>query len=139
LAIRVEEEMKKVRRAGLVGQKIVLAAGWEKWRRDYEARQRAFGMNAEEAKAETERAWGRVAARRDWLRAQLEELRRLDRIVFAQFCAYADAHPEIDWEAPDAPDLPETAELAAMHAIEDVLDAVRERDAWPHHLYWGKV
>jgi len=124
---------------GLAKDRIVLAARWEAWRRELEAEHRRLGMSAAEAKAEADRVWARTKARLDWLRAQFDEMMRLEDVFGEQYARFEDAHPEIDWDDPDAPEMPETPEQAELEKIEDAITAVRERDQWPAHLYWGEM
>lgn len=119
--------------------RIVLAAKWEQWRRGLEDEHRQLGMEPAEAKAEADRAWARMKARLAWVDEQLEAMQRLHDALGEYWGRYADEHPEIDFEDPDCPQPPQPPEQAALERIEEAIAAVRERDQWPPHLYFGDV
>lgn len=59
-----------------------------------------------------------------------------DKVTAAWDRLLEDIPDDMDAEEFEALDLPEQAELDAIHAM---IEAVRDRDRWPKHLYWGDV
>ena len=99
---------------------------------------RALLESADQTADEQARLEARVAARVAWVHDAIERLKVAQQRVFDAWDRIFDQLPEDldddELEAMDIPDPPEQAELDAIHAE---IDAVRERDLWPKHLYWS--
>lgn len=109
-----------------------LEVDWEEWRARRREDLLAFGMGADEAAAEVERAERRTRMRAAWVKSQMAALRAATERCDAAWMKLVEEHP--DEEELDEP--PEQAELDhILGEIRDVLD----HDRWPRHLYWGGI
>lgn len=84
--------------------------------------------------------WRRKAARIAWVKETMARLRAAQKKVDAAWERLFEGLPDdISDEELEALDLPEPPEQAEVDAIFAELDAVRERDLWPRHLYFGVI
>ena len=115
-------------------------ADWSEFRRHHIAADLALGLSPEAAEAAAQRAEAQQKARLAWLRGRFERMVQLWDFLGDFWSDFFDAHPGVDEEDPD-PDLlpPDPPEQAELEAIEAEIAAVRERDLWPRHLYFGAV
>jgi hypothetical protein len=93
---------------------------------------------AGEAADEQERAAARIAARVAWVHETMDALIAAHKKVDDAWSRIFEALPEdLDEEEVDAiPPPPEQAELDAILAE---VEAVRDHDRWPKHLYFGNL
>ncbi|MEA3065325.1 MAG: hypothetical protein QOJ27_1777, partial [Sphingomonadales bacterium] len=112
---------------------------WADFRRRQIAVGLALGLTPAAARAAAERLEAQTRARLDWLRGRFERMAELWDALGDYWSAFADSHPEIDLEDPGDADLPQPPEQAELDSIEDEIEAARERDLWPRHLYFGEV
>lgn len=98
----------------------------------------ALRRAAETAAADHALRASRIAHRQAWAAQAVRDLAAAqDRVTQAWDRALDALDEDADEDAGDAlPDPPEQAEVDRLHAE---IDAVRTRDLWPRHLYWGDV
>ena len=90
---------------------------------------------AQNAAAEQEQAAARMAARRAWAEQAIEAFFAAQERVHEAWTRIFRELPDFDDEALEQlPDPPEQAEADALWAE---IEAVREHDRWPRHLYWS--
>lgn len=96
---------------------------------------RALLAGGARAAEEERRAEERVAARVAWVGETMKALRAAQKKVEEAWDRILDALPDDlnDEELDALPEPPEQAELDALFAQ---IEAVREHDRWPRHLYW---
>jgi len=75
--------------------------------------------------------WKRVKARVGWVRETLAALHDAQDRMHERCRAAVDRVPEAEFERIC------DEEQAKVDAIMDALNAVRDRDEWPRHLYWS--
>lgn len=95
-----------------------------------------LGTPSEEAVREAEASVARLEKRLAWLNEQLAKMEALHDRIGAYWCDWFERHPGVDPDDP-AVELPEPSEARLLRRIERSLDAVREQDRWPRHLYFG--
>jgi hypothetical protein len=97
---------------------------------------RALLGGAEQAADEEKRAEARRAARLAWVHEAMAALRAAQKKVDDAWTRIFDALPEDldDEEVEQIPEPPEQTELDALWAE---IEAVRDHDRWPRHLYWS--
>jgi outer membrane protein TolC len=87
------------------------------------------------AAADEEQAAARLAARHAWIKQAIDAYFAAQERVAEAWSRILDEHPDLDDEALEQlPDPPEQAEVDALWAE---IEAVRDHDRWPRHLYWS--
>ena len=90
---------------------------------------------AQHAATEQEQAAARIAARCAWAEQAVAAFMAAQERVQEAWTRILRELPDLDDEALDQlPDPPEQAEADALWAE---IEAVRDRDRWPRHLYWS--
>lgn len=93
---------------------------------------------------EEEQQAARVAARVAWVTERMAALRAAQARVDAAWARIIDALPddpdeeeEEEEEGEEPEEIPPPPEQAELDAILAELEAVRDHDKWPRHLYWS--
>ena len=81
-------------------------------------------------------AAARVAARCAWVRQRIADLRAAHERVDEAWRRIFDALPD-DLDDEDVEAIPPPPEQAELDAILAEIEAVRDHDRWPRHLYWS--
>jgi hypothetical protein len=107
---------------------------------DREETVRALLAAAGAVAGEEEQRAARVAARVAWVKERIADLKAAQERADAAWLRIVDALPDdLDEDELDALDIPEPPEQAELDAILAEIEAVRDHDRWPRHLYWGNV
>ncbi len=97
---------------------------------------RALLAKAEQAAGEQEGAQARVAARVAWVREAIAALKAAQKRVDEAWDRIFDALPE-DLDDDELEAIPSPSEQAELDSILAEIEAVRDHDKWPKHLYWS--
>lgn len=112
---------------------------WDKVLEGFREELAEIGVPEAEARIEAERRLARTRRRLDWLRGQYEALRTAYERTGDYYCAAMDAHPEIDWDAPDAPDIPPPPAQRVADLLLAGIEAAARHDRWPRHLHFSNI
>jgi hypothetical protein len=77
-----------------------------------------------------------IAARFAWLHETIAAHREAQRKVDDAWGRIFDSLPD-DLDEEELAAIPPPPEQAELHAICDQIQAVRDHDLWPRHLYWS--
>jgi len=101
----------------------------------HEAIIRALMEAAQKVAGEERLRAARVALRQAWAKERVADLVAAQKRVEEAWTRIFDALPD-DLDEEELEGIPEPPEQAEADAIWAEIEAVREHDRWPKHLYW---